>query len=265
LIFSASIVAWAQTASEPPDWRVRLNPALSDWRNGIEALDARPLVTARIPVVNGAYFLAPDLPERPTLVPFFRDDSFRGQFVRTHALSLNTARARFVLLNQQRLRLYPGTEEDLLSHEFGHAWLDARGFKAPPFRGGPLACEPIHTGDIVQHIAIRAEQDRRGFAFRPGWIRSLAQALNPEIEPARDPCTRLERLSLYADTALGLDAAQWPDLPVFLEQLVRNDPKLAQTALRLRALLPHFDVTRDRVDYYAALGAVRSAAALMFE
>lgn len=237
---------------------------LQHWKAEIEAADGSQVVIAPIPVVNGSYVLAPDLPGRATLARFFSDDRFRAQFVRTHAISINSPGFHFVLVNQDRLPIYPGTTEDLISHELGHAWLDARGLKAPPAASGVLYCEPVHTGDIVQHIVIRAEQDRRGFLFRPGWIRSLEKALNPAIEPARDPCIRLERLSLYVDVALGLTDDQWPARSEFLRQLLTRDARLAEAAIRLTEFLPHLRPA-SRLDYYAALGAVRSIALLMLE
>lgn len=254
--------------------KIELGPALTAWKSEIERTGRLELVPARIYVVDGAYVLPEDLPHRTVLMDFFRDAGFREQFVRTHALNINweapARRVSFVLLNMHRMPEFSGIEDDLLSHEFGHVWLHARGLRAPTYTPGTLACEAVHSGDIVQHLLIRREQDRRGFVFRPGWIADLSKALaqtannSPEQAPTRDLCQRLQRLSLLTDLTFGLQDSDWDGRQRLINKLGEGDPKLRQTFARLASILERLDIN-DRIGYYAGLGASRAASQVLLE
>lgn len=128
------------------------------------------------------------------------------------------ANAFLVLLNGARRGEWGAHEASLLGHEFGHAWLRARGYPAPVFPPGPLACLAIHTGDIVQHVLIRREMDRRGIPHQPLWLESLAAATRaarawPDGDGLRrarvdDPCLAARQAAEWADVRLGFTDAR---------------------------------------------------------
>ena len=260
--------------------KVALSPRLLEWQREIEAQSGGQLLPVRVFVETQGgvptYVLPQDAPQRPVLAHYFEDVNFRTQFVRTHAVSINytgaEGRLSFIVLNMDRFK---GDEEILLSHEFGHAWLHARGLRAPALAmgqgaAGQAACQALHVGDIVQHILIREEQTRRGFDFRPGWTRDLEAAAQnlehqvPETQPPADACLRLERLALMIDVESGLTDGQWARRRPFLDRLPSGDPGLADLAHRLSRILRGFDLG-DPTEYYMALGTVMSASHLLFQ
>ena len=263
---------WGQSA------RVELSPRLRVWQGEIEARGGVKLWPVRVFVeMQGGvptYVLPEDAPQRPVLARYFGDVNFRTQFVRTHAVAINytgaEGRLSFIVLNMARLKELGSDEEILLSHEFGHAWLHAQGLRAPALGTGQAACQAIHVGDIVQHILIRQEQDRRGFDFRPGWTRDLEVAAvklegqTPETQPPAEPCLRLERLALMIDVESGLTDGQWARRRSFLERLPAGDPRLADFAHRLGRILRGFELS-DPTEYYMALSTVLSASHLLFQ
>lgn len=257
--------------------RVELSERLAAWKKEIEAAGRLVLAPVRIYVVDGAYILPQDTPYREVLFEFFRDVSFRNQFVRAHAFNINWEsalekgkRVSFVLLNMQRMPEFSGQEEDLLSHEFGHVWLHGRGLRAPTYVPGMLACEAVHSGDIVQHLLIRREQDQRGFGFRAGWIGDLQKALaQTEGQPAAtrptpDACQRLQRLALMVDLEMGLTDEEWGGRQRLIDWLGTGDAKLREVERRLVEVLRGLKV-EDRLGYYAALGASRAASQILLE
>ena len=277
----ASGIVWAQAA--PPgaermlSSRVELNERLAAWKQEIEKAGKLELVPARIYVVDGAYILPLDTPHRAVLYEFFRDTGFRNQFVRAHAFNINWEsalepgkRVSFVLLNMQRMPEFSGQEEDLLSHEFGHVWLHARGMRAPTYIPGTLACEAVHAGDMVQHVAIRMEQDERGFRFREGWIEDLKKALRQTegqpraTRPTPDVCQRLQRLALVVDLEMGLRDEEWSERRKLVEWLGEGDEKLRKVSGELLRVFRSVDLS-ERLGYAAALGASRAAAQLLLE
>ncbi|MBY0502949.1 MAG: hypothetical protein K2X03_03500 [Bryobacteraceae bacterium] len=265
-----SLALWAQ----PPSAKVDLSPRLRAWQQEIEARGGGSLLPVRVFVQMKAgvptYILPDDAPQRPVLARFFSDPNFRAQFVRTHAVSIHEGALAFIVLNMDRMKDMGGDEETLLSHEFGHAWLHARGLRAPTIPPGQAACQAIHVGDIVQHLLIREEQSQRGFDFRPGWIRDLATAASqlrtqkPETQPTADPCLRLERLALLVDVEAGLTDGDWPGRPEFLARLPAGDPRLAEMAHRLVRILRAYNLN-DPIEYYLALSTVFGASHLLFQ
>lgn len=261
-----------------PSARVELSPRLREWQQEIETTGGGRVFPVRVFVEmrDGVptYVLPEDAPQRPILARYFGDASFRGQFVRTHAVSIHytgpEGRMAFIVLNMDRLKEMAAGEELLVSHELGHAWLDARGLRAPVLAPGQAGCQAIHVGDIVQHMLIREEQTRRGFDFRPGWTRDLALAADrlgrqaPETKPTADPCLRLERLALLVDVEAGLTDGHWTGRPAFLERLPAGDPALRDMARRLTRILRGYDLA-NRTEYYLALGTVLSASHLLFQ
>lgn len=236
-----------------------------------------PVIIAKVKVENGAYILPENLGDnRAILAQYFSQYEFRAQFVHTHAVNLNIdfpgrPPIHFIVLNMARMTDTKQPEEEIIAHELGHVALHAKGFRAPAYTPGLLACEPIHTGDIVQHAIIRRELSRRGFHPEKGWIQDLEQAWKqlekspPQTAPPADLCQRLQRLSLLIDLELGLSGEnQWKNLQNYRDRLTAHDPLLAELASRLARLLNHLDLD-NKIEYYAAVGAVRSASTLLIQ
>lgn len=144
-----------------------LPPVLEQWRAEIEAAGGAPVLVAEVEFsADGSEMRLPDdVPGRPLFVQYLRREDFVRQFLLMRGVLVHhqgpDANAFLVLLNGARRGEWGAHEASLLGHEFGHAWLRARGYPAPVFPPGPLACLAIHTGDIVQHVLIRREMDRR--------------------------------------------------------------------------------------------------------
>ena len=268
-----AMVAVSLAAAAEPSGLVTLSEPLAAWKQEIEASGEGRVIVARIHVRNGAYLLPGDVEERNTLGRFFSQYEFRSQFVRAHALNLNVdhpQRVSFVLLNMDRMKESSASEDELISHELGHVWLHWRGLRAPALVPGTLACEAIHTGDVVQHILIRQEQVRRGIEWKKGWLADLEKAyqtlakLAEETAPPTDLCLRLQRLSLVIDLRMGLGEADWEHREQYVGRLTKSDPLLTELITRLVRLLSALDLG-NRIDYYAGLGAVRSSSTLLIQ
>ena len=268
LIFVWAVTLWGQSS------RVDLPPRLRVWQQEIESRGGASLIPVRVfvEVRNGAptYVLPDDTPQRPLLAQYFGDANFRAQFVRTHAVSIQLPTVSFIVLNMDRMKDMGAGEEILLSHEFGHAWLHAQGLRAPVLPPGQAGCQAIHVGDIVQHLLIRDEQTRRGFDFRPGWVRDLQAAAEklrqqpPDTTTPIDPCLRLERLALLVDVEAGLTDGQWTGRKEFLDRLPAGDPRLKDMAGRLTRILRGYDLA-NATEYYLGLSTVLSASHLLFQ
>jgi hypothetical protein len=175
-------------------------------------------------------------------------------------------RAHFVLLNMARAQEFQDAEESLVAHEFGHAWLDALGFRSPDYTAQTRPCLATFTGDIVQHILIRRELETRGFPYRANWIRNLDMTLDAlkERPPAPDsPCESLARVALWTDVRLGLNPETWRRHAEFEAAFRRHFPDLVETVEELVTVLGAVDVTaRDR--YQRALAYVERRLATSF-
>lgn len=222
LFFAAALAAFAQSA------HVALSDRLRAWVGEIESLSGGKVILARIytdPLRNQLQLPA-DADEPQVLARYLSDPGFRAQFTAAHALSLNyqgpEGRLHYVLLNMAFGDQWAAEgEEGLIGHELGHAWLNARGYRAPEYVPGPRACVASLAGDIVQHVLIRAEMDRRGIPFREFWVRQL-EAENPES--GAGPCRRLILLAQLVDARLGLGQARWEDLARLEEKVARSNP-----------------------------------------
>lgn len=196
-----------------------LPPVLEQWRAEIEAAGGAPVLVAEVEFsADGSEMRLPDdVPGRPLFVQYLRREDFVRQFLLMRGVLVHhqgpDANAFLVLLNGARRGEWGAHEASLLGHEFGHAWLRARGYPAPVFPPGPLACLAIHTGDIVQHVLIRREMDRRGIPHQPLWLESLAAATRaartwPDGDGLRrarvdDPCLAARQAAEWADVRLG--------------------------------------------------------------
>ncbi|MDP2998818.1 MAG: hypothetical protein Q8N47_15130 [Bryobacterales bacterium] len=227
---------------------------LETWKREIEQRGEQ-LIVARIETdrETNQVRIPPDTPRRALLAQLLASPGLAGQFVQTHAMTLNQqateGRVHFVLLNMARAGEFKDAEEPLLAHEFGHAWLDALGFRSPDAAGEAQPCLAIQAGDIVQHILIRGEVARRGFAFRDYWIRNLDQALDAlKKEDAPDGagasgCDSLARIALWTDVRLALSADSWSRYGEFDQAFRSRFPLLAETVDELVTVLKAVDVT----------------------
>ena len=246
--FVLSLLLTARVALAAPP----LSERLETWKREIEQR-GEPLVVARIETdrETNQVRIPPDTPRRALLARLLASQGLVEQFVQTHAMTLNQqaleGRTHFVLLNMARAAEFKDAEEPLLAHEFGHAWLDALGFRSPDVAGEAQPCLAIHAGDIVQHILIRGEIERRGFVFRDYWIRNLDQALDAlkkEAAPgAAGACDSLARIALWTDVRLALSADSWSRYGEFDQAFRRRFPLLAETVDELVTVLEAVDVT----------------------
>ena len=246
--FVVSLLLTAQAALAAPP----LSERLETWKREIEQR-GELLVVVRIETdrETNQLRIPPDTPRRALLAPLLASQGLAGQFVQTHAMTLNLeameGRIHFVLLNMARAAEFKDAEEPLLAHEFGHAWLDALGFRAPDVAGEAQPCLAIQAGDIVQHILIRSEIERRGFVFRDYWIRNLDQALDAlkkEGAPGgAGACDALARIALWTDVKLALSADSWSRYGEFDQAFRRRFPLLAETVDELVTVLKAVDVT----------------------
>lgn len=229
-----------------------LSERLETWKREIEQRGEQ-LVVARIETdrETNQVRIPPDTPRRALLAQLLASPGLAGQFVQTHAMTLNQqaaeGRVHFVLLNMARAAEFKDAEEPLLAHEFGHAWLDSLGFRSPDAAGEAQPCLSIQAGDIVQHILIRGEIARRGFVFRDYWIRNLDQALDAlkkeDAPGGAGACDSLARIALWTDVRLALSADSWSRYGEFDQAFRSRFPLLAETVDELVTVLTAVDVT----------------------
>jgi len=172
-----------------------------------------------------------------------------------------------VLLNMARSEEWRGAEEALLAHEFGHIWLHLLRYPTPAYEPGPEACVNTLASDVLQHILLRREYERRGIAFASYWLRNLDTALaaleRTDAEPRHGApfCQKLAQLVLWMDVRLGLSSEQWASHSRFLRAMERNFPELKPYADRLEELLRGTDVA----DRDAHLQALQQTLKIMYE
>jgi hypothetical protein len=217
---------------------VVLPPTLEEWKAELEARSGARVVT--IPVRFTGTGFAWEAPEdvEATLKTYFSQPDFAASFRSAQALLL-TLNAQptlhLVLVNEDMMRVFPEAREGVIAHEFGHIWLHGTGRPAPSYEPGPDACLSIHAGDIVQHILIRQELDRRDIAWRKPWMQGLELGLQgfDKVQHPRNGCYRLQRLSLMMDLRLGLDKTEWPGRVAYLQRLSEQDPQAASLSAEL--------------------------------
>jgi hypothetical protein len=205
-----------------------------------------------------------DAEGREILARYFRQPAFRTQFIAAHALTINhqgpEGKLHFILLNGASAAQWTGMEDALLAHELGHAWLDERGYKSPAYAAAERSCVAIHAGDMVQHILIRDETNRRGIAARHYWLRNLRAASayleNRPAGQAEPPCQKLIRLTQLLDVRLGLSQQDWDGFDHFLELYQTSYPDLLTHADAMESFLRDHDVSQP-ADFAAALEFVK--------
>jgi hypothetical protein len=245
------LLAPAQRAVESS--RVTLTEPLAEWKREIESIRGSQVVFARIFLdrERNEMRLPEDTASADVLRRYLRVEAFRSQLAAAHSLTVNHSGSggaiHFIVVNMGFADEWSGAEDELLAHELGHAWLDEKGFRSPPFGSGE-PCIAVHTGGIVQHILIRAETARRGISLRRYWIGNLETSLRFLSSPdagrtALSPCQRLIQLAQLVDTRLGLTALDWPALNRFEELHRKLHPEIAVHADAIASYLRGRDVS----------------------
>ncbi len=230
-----------------PTGTADLSAALAKWRDDIEATGNRKVIVARFyfDQSNGNVFLPHDIPERPLLLPYFRNTNFLRELLATHALSISqnldedSRSVHFILLNMARQSEWLLHEEAVIGHEMGHIWLFARDYASPVYEGKGNSCLAILTGEIVQHGLIREEMAHRKIDYPSYWRSVLDQSLlhleSSEPEPAEklDTCRLMSQMSTWVDVRLGLSSETWPNYDRFMAQMRRHFPILEQNTADL--------------------------------
>jgi hypothetical protein len=175
-------------------------------------------------------------------------DDFRRQFSLMQAAMISERTDgvdRFVILvNLGSQDSWRGFEEALLGHELGHLWLRARRLPTPAYRGGQLGCVAVHTGDIVQHILIRAEMDRRGIDHRTFFMLNLdAAARGMEQSPqAADACAWARQAAIWVDARLAFQGRPWPGRSRYEGAAGRRYEEAGAAASRIVSMLEGKDL-----------------------
>jgi hypothetical protein len=238
---------------------VSFSDSLEMWAREIERTSGGTVLAVRIytdPLRNELR-IPDDAPLSDLIAHYLRDAGFRAQFAAAHALTVNHAGANgkthLILVNMARADEWSGEEQGLLAHELGHAWLDALGFASPVYVPGPRSCVGVLAGDIVQHVLIRSETERRGVSQRRYWMRQL-QAGGPQ--PAGEPCQRLIQLARLVDARLGLESRDQAFLKRLESEYASADPGLLDYAGAVeRALDPKIT---ERAGFSASVQRVRA-------
>ncbi|MCX6609350.1 MAG: hypothetical protein NTW74_00685 [Acidobacteria bacterium] len=218
---------------------VALPAPLEEWKAEIEARAFHRIEIIRVPGDP-----VPD-EDREVLFSYFNRPDFAAQFSRTQALTFRYEKAgrtrSLILLNLPMMQSTQNSPAALIAHELGHLWLASLGFSPPVYEPGPKGCLSIHTGDIVQHILLRAESDRRGIPWRPSYERDYTAASeslrNAPPQGVGDDCFRAQRLSLMVDVRTGFETKSFAAREEYLALLARQDPQAEAIAIELIELL----------------------------
>jgi hypothetical protein len=199
---------------------------LDNWRAEIEQLDHSKILIMRVAENTPP----PADPEaRSIITEVFRSPGFASQFSRAEAMSVTNGKYHFVLINPA---LTPDSGyEAVLGHEFGHLWLKAMGYPSLVYQGGDAGCLAINAGDMIQHVLIREQLDRRKISWRGRWHQNLektADALEQSSagQPVAPICQRLAQIAMWVDVRLGIDAGQWKDSDRFEKAMSAAFPEL---------------------------------------
>ncbi|MBI5280036.1 MAG: hypothetical protein HY858_00035 [Candidatus Solibacter usitatus] len=241
---------------------VTLGPELEAWKKQIESQGGVPVLVAKVDFdrAKNELYLAPDTPGRELFTGYLKQEEFVKQFHLMNAVMIHHrapgAQAYLVLLNGARESDWADHQPSLLAHEFGHAWLKARGFPTPLFVNDRWACISIHAGDITQHVLIRQELDRRGIDFRTFWLKSLGQATTQfegtSPPPEEDRCTRVRQVAQSVDVRLGLKPGEWAGQSRYETAVGKTMPEVNGTVESIVSYLKERDMA-DKDQHREAL------------
>ena len=232
--------------------------AVLKWRDELAARGAQVYI-ARValdPQTN-TLRLPTDTPERASFAAYLKQDEFVRQLMAAQALTVSSrdgnGTRNYIFLNMSRTSDWEGHEDAILAHELGHVWLRALGYPSPIYQGGQTACLSIHAGDVVQHVLIRRETQRRGIDYAAQSIRALEQAMR-DYWPSNtlEPCTAVQEAALWVDVRLGISQARWSRLPQFETFMRRNFATLESAVDDLETYLKPLDL-RDKNVHRQAL------------
>lgn len=243
---------------------------LEVWRGEIEAAGGVPVLVAEVEFEPGGQQMR--LPEgiagRALFAHYLRQEEFVRQFVHMRGVMVHHrgwgGEAFLVMLNGARRTEWEPHVAALVGHEFGHAWLRAKRFPETTPEAGDPPCLAIHAGDIVEHVLIRRELDRRGIGHRGYAAESFAASRvamkqredGEGLKQARqDACLALRQVALWVDARLGLAAEDWPDLAQYEAEARRVFPGLEEHVSAIEALVGAAALD-DPVEAKAALEAV---------
>lgn len=244
-------------------------PAIEHWRS-----DLREEFGAGIPIVWVGPGLQGDAEGMALAERQLADEGFRAQFQLMQAAavteSLPSGGQRIVvLMNEAWRQTWSGHEAALLGHELGHVWLRLRRLPAPAYSGGTTACLAVHAGDIVQHVLIRAEMERRDIDHKSFLMKSLDDT-TPALKQgaaARDLCANARQTAMWVDARLALRGMDWPGRDDYENAAGRLYPEAAVAVDRILELLNQKDLN-DRfvhrqalIDVFAVLRALPPARA----
>jgi hypothetical protein len=224
-LLATALCAFAQEPGE----------AIVRWKQEIEARGSGPIVIVHVIRDSAANTITipSNTPERELVKQYLMQEDLVRQLMAAHALTVSHTEGErstnFILLNMDRAAEWQN-EDALLAHELGHVWLKSMGYPAPRYVPGPTACLSTHTGDVVQHILMRDELDRRAIVFREGWIRDLQSdlaALESNPPASLQPCSLVQQAALWIDVRLGLTSKDWAELPRYEKALRTQFPSLA--------------------------------------
>ena len=226
-----------------------------NWRAEIERLDRSKVIVLRV-----TEDMAPpqDPIARSIITQVFQSAGFTAQFTRAEAMSVTNGKYHFVLINP--VLTSETNYEAVLAHELGHLWLKAQGYPSPIYQGGEAGCLAVSTGDVVQHVLIRAEMDRRQIDWRRHWMENLGSATDHmenagQTQPPAPICQRLSQLALWIDVKLGLDPTSWNGFERFENAMAASFPELKQPAGEMSIHLSRLNLT-DKTVHRQALGYV---------
>jgi len=220
---------------------------LDSWRAEIAKLDHSQILIMRVT----EDMAPPEDPEaRSIITGVFQSPGFASQMARAEAMSVTNGGYHFILINPV---LTPDKDVDaVLAHELGHLWLKAQGYPSLVFQGGDAGCLTVNAGDIVQHVLVRAELDKRKVNWRPHWLENLEKTTeflerNGKTQPTAAVCQRLAQLALWVDVKVGLNENTWKGFPAFEKAMAMSFPELRQSAEYLAGYLSKLNLADKNV------------------
>lgn len=231
--------------------------AVGAWEAELAKMGARVSVArVRFDPATNTLRLPPETEERAAFAVFLRQEEFVKQLLEAQALTVTQREAagsrNLIFLNMTRAADWEGHEDAILGHELGHVWLRALGYPSPIYQGTQTACLSIHAGDVVQHVLIRRELERRGIDGAAQTVRTLKKAMR-EFQAGAElaPCDAIREAALWVDVRLGLPEARWEGRAGF-ERFMREHFAVLEPAVSdLEGYLRPLDVSDKGVHWEA--------------